>query len=689
MKNNIRIILILLISAFFPLLMEKFVYSNEPFSIIRFIVFFLIFLFLFIIFTFNRKKHLEFIWCKRYIIGLLVFLILVIFGFNGSSTSIYNQVIQPNNPVEKANPIIGQVRVIRGDEWAVSTPTLLSQTKNNFDKESEILNAKKSNITLYPKIISKTLGTIATPSQLGFLVLPINQAFSFSWYFGYFLLFFCSLELLMLITNKNRCYSFLGAVIITFSPAIQWWGSSEMIAYGELAILLFDKYLKQNKFFNRVLISILIGWVGCCYIMCLYPAWQIPYGYLFLILAIWVGKNNKENFSIPKLLFLITIVLIVIGIVVVPIFINSYDIYLLIANTSYPGKRLSLGGDSWENLFNYFSSPFNSIRESSNASEMSQFISLYPIPIILGLYYWYHNKKKYKKDFLLVSLTLLAILLTIWNYVELPTFISKITLLYMSTASRSTLPASFVCILLLIYCIANYETIHINGTKYQNFIIAILVYFIGIIVIKSHYFDYISNKMILMDFIIYVPVIYLVLINKNKTNKYALFLLALFTFVTGITVHPLNIGLGSIYSKPLSKELEKIEKSDSNAKWATVFSPYYMSNYLVANGVATLNSTNYYPNFNLWNKLELKNEKEIYNRYAHILIDLTNENTSVKLNYSDQISLNLNSSDVCKLELNYLLSSGTELENYNNETVTFSNMYNEDGILIYSVKCNE
>ena len=688
MKNNIKIILILLISILFPLFIEKFIYSNYPFSIIRFTLFFLILLFFLIVFTFNRKKNLEFIWSKRYIIGLLIFLILVIFGFNGSSTPIYNQIIQSNHQVDNANPIIGQVRGIRGDEWAVSTPTLLSQTKNNFHKESDILNARKSNITLYPKVISKTLGTIATPSQLGFLILPINQAFSFSWYFGYFLLFFCSLELLMLITNKNRCYSFFGAVIITFSPAVQWWGGSEMIAYGELAILLFDQYLKQNKFSKRLLLSLLIGWVGCCYIMCLYPAWQIPYGYLFLILAIWVGKKNKENFSIPKLLFLITIILVVIGIVVVPIFVNSYDIYLLISNTSYPGQRLSLGGDSWENLFNYFSSPFNSIRESSNASEMSQFISLYPIPIILGLYYWYNNKKKYKKDFLLVSLTVLSILLTIWNYVKLPTFISKITLLYMSTASRSTLPASFICILLLIYCISNYETVHINGTKFQNFIIAILVCFIGTIVIKNHYLNYISNKMILLNFIIYVPVIYLVLINKKQTNKYALFILALFVFVTGIIVHPLNIGLGSIYEKPLSKELKKIENLDSNAKWATVFSPYYMSNYLVANGVSTLNSTNYYPNFNLWNKLGLQKEKEIYNRYAHILIDLTNKKTSVKLNYPDQISLSLNSSDVCKLGLNYLLSSGTELDIYNNETVTFSNVYDEDGMMIYSVICN-
>ena len=690
MKNSIKIIVSLLISILTSICIEKFLYPLEAFSLLRFVIMFsFTFLVLLLLLLFSKKINMEIIYKRRYQIGIIVFLVLVLFGFHGSSISIYNQVIQPNSFQEESNPIIGVSRTIRGDEWAVTTPTILSQTKNNFNSTSSILNAKTSNITLYPKIVSKTLGAISTPNQIGFLFLPVDQAFSFSWYFGYFLLFFSSFELLMLITKKNKVNSFIGAILITFSPVVQWWEAWNIIAYGELAIVLFDKYLKSKKITSQILLSILIGYIGCCYIMCLYPAWQIPYGFLFLILSIWVGKENKENCSLKKILVLIAIILITITVIVVPIFIESYDIYLLISNTSYPGKRLSTGGYGWQNLFNYFVAIFNSFSESSNASEMSQFISLYPIPIIMGIYYWYNNRKKYKKDFLLVGLTLLSILLTIWNYIELPTWLAKISLLFMSTPNRCAIVASFVCLLLLIYCLSKYEEEDLKSeAKFQNLIISILIVLFGIYIVNSNYADYVTSVMIVFDICVYIPIIFMILLNHKYINKIALFLLALLTFITGACVHPLNMGLKEIYNKPISKEIEKLEKINSTANWATIGTAYFMPNYLVANGADTINSTNYYPNFDLWDKLNLKKYENIYNRYAHLIIDITEEKTSVKLNYEDQIELYLNNNDVCKLDLDYLLTTGKTLEEYNNQNVKFSRLYNKDGILIYSLECN-
>ena len=668
MKKYIKAIVLILSSILIPLLIEKYVYSNAPFSLLRFSIVLSILLIISVFIILYKKSKVDFLYRYRYIIGVVMFSILVIFGIHGSSISLYNQVVQPNSIQSESDPIIGKSRTIRGDEWAVTTPTILSQTKNDFNETSTILNAKKSNITLFPKIVSKTLGVIATPNQIGFLFLPKEQAFSFSWFFGYFLLFYAALELFMLITKKNKLYSMLGAVIVTLSPV--------------------DKYLKSKKIIRQLLLAFIIGIIGCCYIMCLYPAWQIPYGFLFLILAIWVGKQNKESCNLKNILMLIFIILLVIGIVVVPIFINSYDIYKLISNTAYPGKRISTGGSGWTNLFNYLCSIFNSFRESSNASEMSQFISLYPIPVIMGIYYWHGNKKKYKKDFLLVGLTLLTILLTIWNYIELPTWLSKLSLLSMSTPNRCANVSSFVCVLLLMYCISNYEEKNSEYIiKYHNLIISILVVLLGVYVVKMSYAEYLSTRMIIANIIIFVPIIYIFLLNYRGYNKFALILLAGLTFVTGICVHPLNRGLKEIYDKPISKEIAKLEKIDSDADWATIDTPYFMQNYLVANGADTINSTNYYPNFDLWKKLNLEKYENIYNRYAHLIINITEDESYVKLNYEDQIQLELNNNDVCKLDLEYLLTTGKELEDYNSEKVKFSKIYNEDGIMIYSVNC--
>lgn len=689
MRKYVKYLIFIFTSILVPITIEKYVYPFEPFSIIRFIILFCLLWCLFSFFLFDRKQEIDFIYRKRYLLGASLFFILVLFGFHGSSISLYNQVIQPSYNLENSNPILGVSRTIRGDEWAVTTPTILSQTKNDFNVNSRILNANTKNITLYPKVVAKTIASIATPNQLGFLFLPMKQAFSFLWYFGYFLLFFASFEFLMLITKENKLYSLIGSLLITFSPVVQWWEAWNIIAYGEIAIVLFDKYLKQEKLLWQILLSILIGIIGCCYIMCMYPAWQIPYGFFFLVLCIWTIKSNKDTCNFWKILMLIAIILLLIAIIIVPLFVNSYDIYLLISNTSYPGKRLSTGGDGWQNLFNYFICIFNSFSESSNAPEMSQFISLYPIPIIMGLYYMLSNKRKYKKDFLLSALTILAILLTIWNYIPLPEWLAKLCLLSMSTTNRCSVTSGFICLILLIYCLSSYQETTIKSkAKYQNLVIAILVTLFGIYVVKIHYSDYVSNKFILFDILFYIPVIFMVLLNNKGLNKVALSILAFITLIFGVTVHPLNIGLKEIYEKPLSKEIEKLERKNKNANWATIGTAYYMSNYLVANGADTLNSTNYFPNFDLWNKLDLEDDKEIYNRYSHLLIDLTKNKTSLKLNFEDQIGLSLNNNDVCKLDLDYVLTMGKNLEQYNSKKVKFSRIYNEDGILIYSVKCN-
>lgn len=677
------------LAIIFPILVEKFIFYNEAFSFDRFLLLFLVLIFAFSFLVFDRKKELEFIYKKRYILGICLFAFLVIMGYHGSSISIYNQIIEPEYNIESSKPILGQERVIRGDEWGVSTPTLLSQVYNDFNEKSSILMATDNNVTLYPKIVARTLSAISIPNQLGFLFLPTEQAFSFSWFFGYFLLFFASFELLMIITQKNKFYSLLGSLLITFSPAVQWWEFWNVLAYGEIAMILFNFYLKEKNKVKEILYSIGIGIIGACYIMCLYPAWQVPYGFLFLLLAIWIMKQNKEDCNLKKMLLLITVTIAVICAIIIPIFLNSYDIYLTITNTAYPGKRFMTGGDGWQNLFNYFSSIFNTYKESSNASEMAQFISLYPVPIIIGLYYWHQNRKKYKKDFLLVALTCLAILLTVWNYVELPEFLAKISLLSFSTPNRCSLVASFVCLLLLIVCLSRYSEKNIKYTvKFQNFIIAFLLVWLGIYVVKVHYPDYIDNSIIIIDLLLYVPVIFLVLINHTKLNKIAFLVLTLATVFSGIGVHPLNKGLDVVYEKPIAKEVQKINENDKDATWATVETVPYVQNYLVANGAHTLNSTNFYPNLKMWDKLDLPSELEnIYNRYSHININITNSKTTVSLKYEDQLNLELNSSDVCLLGIDYLVTED-ELNSYDNNQVTFNNIYDKYSMKIYSVRCN-
>ena len=90
-------------------------------------------------------------------------------------------------------------------------------------------------------------------------------------------------------------------------------------------------------------------------------------------------------------------------------------------------------------------------------------------------------------------------------------------------------------------------------------------------------------------------------------------------------------GFSGIYEKPLSKELQKYREKDEEALWVNI-GAFTNANYLGANGLKVINSTNLYPNLKLWHRIDEDREYEdIYNRYAHIEMNLTNNETTFEL----------------------------------------------------------
>ena len=139
--NNKKNIILLLFAMFLGVFIEISIYDNEIFSFDRFFIFFpLVFFFLYYLFN-DRKRINDFIYHKRYVIGILIFIYLVLNGYHGSSLTIYNGAIQGDSPIYSATPIIGKERGIRGDEWIISSPALLSQIKNDFKLQSNIMNS--------------------------------------------------------------------------------------------------------------------------------------------------------------------------------------------------------------------------------------------------------------------------------------------------------------------------------------------------------------------------------------------------------------------------------------------------------------------------------------------------------------------------------------------------------------------
>lgn len=116
--------------------------------------------------------------------------------------------------------------------------------------------------------------------------------------------------------------------------------------------------------------------------------------------------------------------------------------------------------------------------------------------------------------------------------------------------------------------------------------------------------------------------------------------------ITGATINPVQKGISVITDKPLAKEIQKIVKEDkANNLWITDNTSFFMPSYLLAR-CKVINSTNIYPNFDLYeivlDETDFKNEstKKIYNRYAHITMEITDNQNKVELIFEDSIRLN-------------------------------------------------
>ena len=687
-KNKIFKAFIIITLILLPVFIELLLFNNR-FSMHRFILELAFSFYMFSHLLFPLQKMYEFIYKYRYMLGILLFLFLVLFQFNGSSVSFYNELIEPNYPVENGNVLFGKQREVRSDEWAGTTPSFLSQLteKNNLSPVNKtMMGGINKNISLFPGMPNNGYAALLSPKKLGFLFLPPGNAYSWYWYIEYFLTFFATFEFMMILTKKNRFWAFLSAIIVTFSSAIQWWDFTNIIYQGMIATVCFYYLLKSKKYWKKFLYSFVIGYMGSLYILTLYPAFAVPFAYFFLGILIWI-LLIEENKSKWKELFLVCgISIVVMGVLLIPIFYESIDVYNLMTNTVYPGSRFSVGGEGWQQLFDYvvdLISPFTNI---SNPSEASTFFSFYPIPLILGCIVLYKNKKNIKKDLLVPILMIVLILLSIWDYIPLPNIVAKISLLYMSMVGRSNIAVNFVGLILLLVILSNYSNkLKINWKDLLLLIIS-FIFSIFAFIIENQLYNFFSIKRFIFIVIIIGTLTYMLL--SLKFNKFFGLVMMIIVFITGIFVHPLNITLNTIYEKPIAKEIQTISKNDVDAIWASISSPIYLPNYALANGATIINSINYYPNYRIIDKLDSDHEfVNIWNRYAHVEINLKNEKTSFSLTQNDLYKIDLYIDDLCKLNIKYLLSIDSTLEKNSSKKTVISKLYDKDNIFIYKTNC--
>ena len=79
---------------------------------------------------------------------------------------------------------------------------------------------------------------------------------------------------------------------------------------------------------------------------------------------------------------------------------------------------------------------------------------------------------------------------------------------------------------------------------------------------------------------------------------------------------------------------------------------------------------------------------EVYNRYAHIDVVINKEKTIFTLVQPDLFKLEITPQDLCKLNVDYVISQA-DISEYNiKNKISFKEVYNEDGFIINRLTCD-
>lgn len=628
----------------------------------------------------------------RFLIAISIFILLVSFKINGSSIGAWDMYASELIDQTENSLIIGENRTIRSDEWMVQTTYYMAQAmSDDFYPlyNTNIMDDGLNMILAYNSPVAN-LSIIGKPFNWGFLLLGKEYGLSWYWAFKTIALWLLAFELSMMLTKKMKGISILASFWITFSPAIQWWFMQHVgdtIFFTLAMIVAFYKYvenIKDNKW-KKLSFSLMFAFSAIGFALVIYPAFQVPLAYLTLV---FMGVIYFGVFKTPKLkkddYIFVSMIILIIGVVLGQFLLTSIDAIKATLETVYPGKRVSTGGGV--ELFRYSEfmintyTPFRDINYLNNC-EVSSFINFFIGSVIVLLI---AISKKVKNIGIGIALFIVALLQFIWTVVPFNETIAKITFLSYVPTDRMMLMFNFTAMLLSIWAIGVIFREKIISPLVGGIIAVVNFSVYALLILKSPYRDYTNLSYLIILFAIYLIINVSIFVRWKRVFFVAMSILI---FMSGMTVNPVVKGVGGIYNKTLSKAIIEIEENDPDSVWLAE-GDETKGEFIYANGAKAINGTHFYPALSTWKKISEDYDDEIiYNRYAHVKISLTTDETKFILGNADAFEIDLNIEELKTLNIKYIVTKNDLSNILNEDNIKFEEIYHSevDGNRIYKV----
>jgi hypothetical protein len=564
------------------------------------------------------------------------FLLLVSLSIHQYSLPVWRAFIQED---KSYGLLLGVPRGVRSDDWAIEIPLMLSQLSHKppFPVVNKSIGYGANQLAPFKVPVWHIL-TLFKPTTWGFF-LGADKGLAWMWWsmvLGFFYAFF----LLFMLISRNRFFiSMMGSLLLLFSPFFQFWSMHKSEIPTFMALIFISLVCLTFSAHKKVILAngVLLGWFcGCFMLNFIYPPYQISLAYflVFIFAGFIVDRYSQLALCQAGSIRLagLTISLAIAVFATTIFYLDAREVINIMADTVYPGKRFSTGGDfePWKLLSNTFLihaylffkqgiqlPSLVNWADFKNICEYASFIFLFPFLILVLIARCAIARKPV--DPLSLMIAGYITLLLVYMFLGFPDWLSKYSGFSRTPSYRQLMGLGIANIALLVTVISKPD---FALSKRIRLVISAgwaVLLILSAVHVFTHWTIAPLSYLIATSLVVALASYFVLCVGYSKAVLAVL--VALSVLSTG-WFNPLVRGGSEIFQDSrLGRTILDIDAGEGGtSRWIT-FSPFAeASNIFRILGVNALDGCYPYPQFNLWKKLDpLQEAVEVYNRYGYAL----------------------------------------------------------------------
>jgi hypothetical protein len=587
------------------------------------------------------------------LLGLwIVFVLLVAFGVHGSSTGVTAMWWSPEKPYSGylfnterkpgsnesnalATLLMANARPIRWDELMVATPLALSQLTHH--PRFPVVNTNignGQNVLISPHVPVWHIATLARPATWGYFFLGAQRGLAWYWWFEVFSCFTVLYLLLEIALRKHNGLAAFGAFWFCASAYVICWSlwPAHITFFPVLACVAAYHLLSSDRLGVQVLCAFLLAIGMAGFVMFLYPPWQVSLGYL--IAFAFAGLFVRDQLFVTarrmlgQRLVLVAAALLLASALVAAYLVTCWSDLKVMANTEYPGLRVSTGGDYsfakiFKGLYN-LSTIYTAQPALVNESESASFYYLFPAVLValclssvwrrrLGIFGW-----------LLVTY-LLGVLF--FALVGIPEFVATHTFLSYVPPYRADVGLGLASVVLCTYVLAlrkdvsqETETMWSRAVIYISVASAVCLFMVHGLSLQRLTGGFPSIYFVGIASVVAGLLSYLML--QGRAIVFCT-LLGIIVVATTAVFNPLSTNLDHIYDSELADQIVKFDQLSGDHPVWICYGGMFPSVLVTVLGGRTISGIQWPPQLSLWKTLDPTGGayEKIYNRFAEVTLE--------------------------------------------------------------------